>query len=417
MTKRPDSFSALITVYITAFLDLLGVGIVVPVLAPLFLDLHNGLFPASFSFHERSITLGILIAAYPFAQFFGAPFFGALSDRWGRKKVLVLSLCGTTLGYLLFGSGILMKNLWVLFISRLIDGFTGGSTSTVNSTIADVSDETTRPRNFGLVGMMFGLGFILGPFIGGVLSDSHIVWWFGYVVPFWFCALLSFINVISVSLFFKETLHHKVDSKLTLFSGITNLQNAFKLQNLRTIFLVIFLSYFGFNLFVQFFPVYLIRKFELNQSEIGFLFAYVGIWIAITQGGIIRIVSKKFTPQKILPITLLGLAISFIVLLFPSRRLDLYIILPLIAVFQGLIQPMSTSMLSGMADEKSQGEVMGVNQSIQAIGFMIPPIIDGFLTSLNIAFPIIAGSICTLLAWLVFDFFFNAHRWGKFKEV
>lgn len=414
--KSRKNFS-LLPIYLTAFIDLLGVGIVIPVLAPLFLDTANGVFPASYDFHQRSITLGILISAYPFAQFFGAPILGGLSDRVGRKKVMIISLIGTMLGYLLFGAGILSKNLWFLFVGRLIDGFTGGNIATVNSVIADVSDEKSKTKNFALVGMIFGLGFILGPFIGGVLSDPKIFPGFGYSVPFWFCAGLTFVNVLLVSAIFKESLKQKIHRPLNVFTGFINIRRAFKYKNLRTMFFVVFLLTFGFNMFTQFFSVFLLTKFGLKQSEIGFLFAYIGLWVALTQGILPRIVAKKFKPANVLRIAVVGLAVTLFVLTFPSRRFDLYFVLPLIALFQGLIQPNTTSIISNLGESNSQGEIMGINQSIQSVALMVPPIIDGLLSTINVTLPIMAASIFTLLAWIIFVYFFNPNKKEKFVEA
>ena len=133
------------------------------------------------------------------AQFFGAPILGAMSDRFGRKKILILSLVGTCIGYLFFGAGIAAASLITLFISRAIDGFTGGNISIALSAIADISDPKEKAKNFGLIGMAFGLGFILGPYIGGKLADPSVVGWFTHSTPFWFAAALTFLNIILVT--------------------------------------------------------------------------------------------------------------------------------------------------------------------------------------------------------------------------
>ena len=165
------------TIFFTVFLDLLGLGIIIPILPALLLDPINGILKVTYSFSTRTLIYGFLIAAYPIAQFFGAPILGALADQKGRKKLLLLSLVGTVGGYAIFILGILTSNLYLLFLGRIVDGFTGGNISIAQSAIADVSTPETKSRNFGLIGMAFGLGFIIGPYIGGKLSDSAIVSW------------------------------------------------------------------------------------------------------------------------------------------------------------------------------------------------------------------------------------------------
>lgn len=417
MSKIKSADKSLLIIFFTAFMDLLGIGIVVPVLGPLFLDPTHGLFPYTYSLQLRTLILGILVGLYPFGQFFGAPILGAISDRIGRKKVLVLSLIGTFFGYILFGFGVVLKNFWILFAGRLIDGFTGGNISTVYSVVADVSDEKSKPKNFGLIGVALGIGFILGPFIGGVLSDKTVVSWFSYATPFWFCVALSFLNVLFVSFFFKETLKEKLHSRVDVFTGFKNIYLAFKMENLRIMFLVTFLLGFGFNLFAQFFSVYLIQKFRLNQAQIGSFFAYIGIWIAISQGGVTRFVAKKISSVKVLPVAAFLLAVSLFILIFPSRKMELYLILPLIAIFQGLVQPNGISIISNLAKENSQGEIMGINQSLQSIAQTIPPIIDGVIIAMNIHLPMIAAASCTFLAWFIFVFLFNKSSVKKFEEA
>jgi len=183
--------SNLLILFLIVFLDLVGVGILIPVLAPLMLDTGSQIVPAGWSEATRNLALGILIAVYPLAQFFGAPILGTLSDRYGRKKLLGFSLFGTLIGYILFAVGILTNHLWLLFLSRTLDGFTGGNLSIANSSIADMNAGQKSAKNFGLIGMAFGFGFIVGPFLGGILSDPHLVSWFNHATPFWFAAILS----------------------------------------------------------------------------------------------------------------------------------------------------------------------------------------------------------------------------------
>ena len=173
-----------IPIFLTAFMDTLGFGIVIPVLSPLFLDPSSGMFPATFDMPSRMMLLGILIAVYPIAQFFGAPILGGLSDWHGRRRLLMLAEFGVLVGYVIFALGVTYHNLSMLFASLLIGGFMAGNASIINSIIADISDERTKAKNFGLSGMALGVGFIIGPFIGGKLADHTIVSWFNYATPF-----------------------------------------------------------------------------------------------------------------------------------------------------------------------------------------------------------------------------------------
>jgi len=403
--------------FLTAFIDMLGVGIVIPVLPALFLDLHGAIFPPSFSLAAKAITLGLLLASYPFAQFIGAPIIGALSDRKGRKPILLLSLFGTFIGYVLFGVAIAVSNIWILFFSRLLDGFTGGNISTLYSAVADISEEKDKPKRFGIIGMGIGLGYILGPFIGGHLSDKALFQMFHNSMPFWFIAGLALLNIVLVGLMFKETLKDKLQSKMDPFVGFRNILKAAKIQNLRTVYLYSFVVAFGFNLFLQFFAFYLLSKFRMSQAEAGNFFAYAGIWIAISQGIIAGIVAKKHSAQKVLPLATILLAVSTFMLVFPTQYSHMLLILPFIAVFQGLIVPNITTLLSDLANKNSQGEVMGINQSLNSLTQIVPPIIAGVLFSISIDLPIITAAIIIVIAWIIFEFGYNRKQRKVFNEI
>ncbi len=396
--------NSILPIFLVVFIDLLGVGILIPVMAPLFMDPSHG-FLGNATQSTRAVMLGFLLGSYALAQFFGAPILGGLSDRLGRRKVLMLSIFGSLVGYILFGIGILTRNIPLIFASRLLDGFTGGNIAVAMSAISDISDEKSKAKNFGLVGMAFGFGFIIGPFIGGKLADSSISSWFNSATPFWFAAGLCALNLLMLYIYFKETLHTKVNTPISALTGFKNLAKAMSMKNVRLMFLVVFLYAFGFNFFTQFFQVLLVEKFGFTASRIGDLFAYVGLWIIFTQGILIRPIAKRFAPPQVMQVSLLGLSIALFLILIPTKAYMLLFVLPMVSVFNGLTFPNSTSIISGLAGRESQGEIMGINQSIQAIAMAIPPIISGFIYTIHQSTPIIVGGLSVLLAWIAFQAF------------
>lgn len=400
----------ILPIFLTVFIDMLGIGVIIPVLPALFFNQESSFFAPETSEQLRSILYGMLIASYPFMQFFGAPALGALSDRYGRKPVLMISLLGTMVGYLLFAWAIYTGNLVLLFVSRMLPGFTGGNISIILSAIADVSDEESRTRNFGLVGMAFGLGFIMGPFLGGILADNSVISWFDHATPFWFTAALTLLNILFVQFYFSETLAQRRQSRMSLFTGFHNIALSFQLPQLRVIFGVVLLLSLGFSFFTQFFAVYLIQRFHFQELQTGQLFGWIGIWLAITQGVTVRWLSRRYSGRQILPVSMLGLGLSLGLLLLPSQAFWFLLINPVIATFQGITSPNLTSVVSKQAGSERQGEILGINQSMQSLGQIVPPLVAGYINTIDVRLPIVAAAILTTLAWLVFVTLFKERK-------
>jgi DHA1 family tetracycline resistance protein-like MFS transporter len=397
--------SSLFSLFLVIFIDMLGIGLVIPILPMIFYA--KDFFPASVSPSMINLLLGLLFASYPLAQFFAAPVLGKYSDRYGRKKLLIISLIGSLIGYLIFAIGILIGNVYMLFISRIIDGLTGGNVSIVNSAIADISDAKSKTKNFGLIGMAFGLGFIFGPFIGGLLSDPKVISWFNLATPFWAAAILVFINIILLIFNFSESIKQKVHKPIHFLSSILDIKKVISLKTLNIIFLTIFLINFGWSFFTQFFQIFLYDKFSYTTSQIGYLFAYMGLWIAISQGVIIRPISNKFKSENILKIVILLTSLTLLAFLIPNKHHLLYLIMPILAISYGFINPNFSTIISNSTTPTAQGEILGLRQSVISLSQAIPPILAGISLSISTSMPIIISSIVIFTAWIVFIIFYK----------
>ena len=403
---------ALPIVLFTVFLDVLGVGILIPVLPQLIYKLF---IPQGFSYNNSLILLGWLTAIYPLMQFLATPILGQLSDRYGRRKVLGFSLAGTAIGYALFAIAIVMKNIPLLFFARGLDGITGGNLSVARAVVADVSTPKNRTRNFGLIGACFGLGFVFGPYIGARLASPKISFfglfntphWFGPSTPFWFTAILSTINVILLLAYLPET-HMHINSKLKMVwnKSLDNIKQAAMSPALRVVFAANFLFWGGFTFFTTFFQILLIQKLGFKQSNIGDFFAYIGIWIVISQG-ILTPLLARFKNSTILRFSFLGLGFALLLQLLPNNTTQLLMVAPFIAIFNGLNIANATSLISSSVGPEIQGEVLGIDGSIQALAGAIPAIISGYVATLGINMPVIVGGISLICGGLIFNIFYK----------
>ncbi len=404
-------------ILLTIFVDLLGYGILIPVI-PLLLAAPRSpyyLLPHGWTMSQGFILLGYLSAIYPLMQFIATPILGELSDKYGRKKLLAISLGGTCISYVLFAIGILTKNIPLLFFSRALDGITGGNISVAQAALADITEPKDRAKTFGMIGAAFGLGFIIGPYIGGKLSDPGIVSWFNAATPFWFAAVLSLINTTSIILFFSETLQQKKkDLKITLTKAVTNIYRAFSMQNIRAVLLSQFFLQGGFAFFTTFFSVYLINKFGFTQGRIGDFFSYVGLWVVVAQAFILRLVTKRFKEPEILRVSLLGFAVFIYLNIVPTHSWQIFLVTPLFAIFNGLSQANMTSLVSKSADASVQGEMLGINASIQSLAMSIPPILSGYIAAnLEPNAPIIVSAATIFVAWLCFVLWYKPRPVAK----
>lgn len=406
MIRRFFIKNPLNAIFVVILLDFLSIGLTVPILPPLFKDEARNLFQIEISQQWREILYGMLSGIFFLATFLGAPIVGALSDRYGRRKLLLFTTSFSILAYSIISIGIYLKWITLIFIGRIISGMVGSILIIINSAISDISTPESKARNFGITGVAFGVGFIMGPALGGILADPSIVSWFDYPVPYASAALLLVFNLLFVVLVFPETIRKTSYSDISAMTGFRNIKKAFTNKTLRVVFMVIFILALGFTFFTQFFPVYLINKFSFSQTEIGYIFAWIGLWVAIAQGIVLRPVTRYFSPVGALKIAIPLFAVSYIFVMLPAKAYHLYYIVPIMAIFQGITFPNLLAIISNTAGDDIQGEVIGINQSVQAMAAFMPPVLLGFAVTLNMNFTLYFGFVSTFIAWIVFMVFY-----------
>lgn len=414
---------ALPIVLLTIFVDVLGVGILMPVMPQL---IYSIFMPAGYSFDTSLIILGWITAIYPLMMFFATPILGQLSDRFGRKPVLAFSLFGTSLGYIIFAIGILTKNIPLLFLGRAIDGITGGNISVARAVIADSSAPEHRARNFGMIGAAFGMGFVLGPYIGARLASPNTSFfglfntpgWFDSATPFWFAAILAAINVTFVLLVLPET-HQHINKllRVTWTKSIQNIRKAATRPGLRVVFGAEFFLWFGFTFFTTFFQILLIQKLHFTTANVGDFFAYIGICIALSQVILLPIVIKRWKSHQVLRVSLLGNGIALFLQLLPTNGGQLLLVAPLIAIFNGLTMANASALVSLSAGKSEQGEALGIEASVQALAQAVPAAISGYIATMGVNMPVLVGGAVIIVGGVLYNVFYRVPKQVDLAEA
>ncbi len=389
-------------IFLVVFFGYAGFSLAFPIFSPMFLDPSHHFLPTHFPAEFRTMLLGCVLAAYPIGQFLGLPLLGELSDHYGRKGVLQVSLCVTLLAYIASAFAITVHSFWLLVISRFICGYAEGNFSIAQSTAADISKGPQRVKNFGIINMAAGLGFVIGPIIGGKLADPLLVSWFSDSVPFWFSAVLALFTIAMVFWQLPETKpksKRDPNHKIHPLSGLVILHRNFTRSGGRTLYLINFLFYFGLFFFYQYFPALLVKRFQFTSSDIADISAYIGIIIVLSQLLIVRPIAKHLKARSVAIFGAFLLAPCLIGLTTPHFHILIWAVLPLAGIFMSLSTTNLQSVVSHSASGRSQGEVLGVNYSMQILGEIITSLIGGFLAGyFLITIPLILGGVVVFIS-------------------
>lgn len=398
--KHPQ-WLTILPLFLVIVIDAMGFCLIFPILTPLILEPHSMLVQAETSGFIRSLYYGFALAAFPLAMFFAAPILGDLSDHMGRKKIMVLSLAGTGLGYLLAIPSIHWHSINLFLFSRLLTGLFAGSQPIAQAAIADISSPETKAINLSNIILAMAAGVIFGPLIGGIFSNPQIASWFSYSTPFGIAAGLSFFNAVILWLTFKETFTNPASRKIEIWKGFILFCHGFKVKELRLLATSFFLTQLAWGLYIQAILWFLAKHFHYNSTKLAYFLTYIGCCFVLCLSVGMRLAKRLFKDEVsifiyftfLAAIGLLGSATS-------SSELAQWLFLPLIVAGDALSYTCGITLFSNSADNQHQGWIMGVTGSLAAAAWAVTGILDGWLGYISGQLPFIFATLCAFVAWL-----------------
>jgi len=381
LSKRTPLF----LIFLVVFIDLLGFGILIPIL-PTFATKDLGM---------NETAIGIAIALYSFVQFLFNPIFGKLSDKHGRKPIIVICLLLNAAGYIIFAYS---HSFAMLLFSRIVGGIGGSSVSVAYAYIADVTTKENRSKGMGVIGAAFGLGFVFGPFFGGILAK------FGYDIAGFGSAGFSFLAFLSTVFLLPESHKHinkelKIEKKLF---DIAAFKKVLARSDLGILVILYFILTFSMANIYGTFALLGYKVYGFSDLQNGYIFGIVGLVGALVQGGLIRVVSKHIPDLKLVAIGSFLMMIGLGLLPYGGNFLGLAIITVILALGTGVLQPTLLSLVSKVTTDKEQGITLGVNQSLSSFARVLGPLWGGFAFEfLGYAFPFLTGAAFTVLIFFI----------------
>jgi DHA1 family tetracycline resistance protein-like MFS transporter len=341
----------LLVIFLTIFVNLIGFGIIIPLL-PFYAE----------TFGASPLVIGLLFAVFSVCQLVAAPILGDWSDRYGRRPILIFSLLGTVASFVLLA---LARSITMLFIARIVDGLSGGNISTARAYVADVTEPKDRARAYGLIGMAFGLGFIFGPALSGLLVKV------GITAPIWAAAALTLVAAAVAWLWLPETVHRAQAGTGMPFRNLPALLGR---PALGRVLLIDFVYWFAFAIFQTTFALFTARRFRFDASQTGYFFSAFGILGAVVQGGVIRPVVHRLGDK---PTFIVGLACSALGLVAATLTHSVAVfaltLVPL-ALGMGFGHPTISSLVSRAARGDEQGRVQGAASAVESLGRTVGPV-------------------------------------------
>lgn len=391
--------SSMMFIFLTVFIDLLSVGIIFPLLPYYVKIVEQSDNP--WLADNRALIVGALVASFSLMQFLFAPVLGALSDRYGRRPVLLISLLGTSISYVIFGLAHGLSGLGVefvllaLFVARILDGITGGNISTAQAYIADTTPPEHRARGMGMIGAAFGLGFMLGPALGGLLSTISLS------APAFAAAVFSLVSVLFGYFALPESLPPERRTRIPFaqMNPVARLSGVVRNQHIRPFLLGIFLMYMAFAGLQSNFAVFTDVRFGFGPADNAFVFAFIGLMAVVMQGFLIRKLVPRFGEERLAITGLALMTAAFGLIAWVPQAWMLYPAVGVLAVGSGMATPSITSLISRRVSPQEQGATLGGTQAINSLTMIVGPLYAGLVfDAIGITTPYTTGALLIAVA-------------------
>jgi MFS family permease len=378
----------ILPLYVVVFVGFLGYSLMIATFTPMILSNDNGMLRASSSLTERSLVLGVLLALYPLGQFLGSPVLGALSDRFGRRPILIASLSSTTVLYIGIAGALVLQNLPLLMVACFVAGLSESNIVLAQGAIADTASREDRNRLFGYVYLSASLAYVVGPLGGGQLADHNLVSWFSYATPYWVVTVLLAATSIAVIVWFQET-HQGTGEKGHYLEAFTNLARVVTDRRLRPLYLVNFVLYLSIFGFFRVYPMYLVDEFHMGVGRVSEYVAFVAVPIVIANVWLVGALSRHARPRTMVLYSGLAMGVLMAVIVIPKSTAALWFTLGATALALAICLPSCAAMLSLAATDEEQGRAMGNNQSMQVGAESLSGLVGGALAALVITLPLL----------------------------
>lgn len=402
--SQEESLARVAPLFLVLFIDGMGLSLLFPIMNSMIMEHASTFLPSATTEAMREFIYGVVIGIYMICWFFGAAIMGDLSDISGRKKSLLVCLIGACIGYVLSGVAINIHSIALLVLGRIIAGFTAGSQPIAQAAIVDVSIEEHKARNIGLILFSVSVGFILGPLIGGVLSNTQYVSWFGFSTPMYFAALISFLNAFLLQFTFHETFKRHENIHLKFTRAMTIFVSAFKHHKIRNLSLVLVIMMLGWAAYYSFIPLYLIQQYHYSTAMTAYFMTVLGIGFGIGCGFLVDYCSKRFMFKTSVICGTVVAGVFTILTLTVSNQAAVWVFAVIIGAAVCVAYSIILAIFSDQVSENEQGWVMGVTGSIMALCFGITILVTSVLVEVGKDVPLIVALVGLILAGLLMWF-------------